>query len=163
VILIALGANLPSFAGAPEATFGAALKALAAAGDIGLLARSRLYRSPAWPDASQPEYRNAVARIETRVDCVALLTRLHEIEERFGRVRDKPNQPRPLDLDLLDYDSLIRSEAPLLPHPRLCERAFVLLPLFEVAPGWRHPVSNASLDEMMEALSPQLKAGVSPV
>ncbi|MBF0167928.1 MAG: 2-amino-4-hydroxy-6-hydroxymethyldihydropteridine diphosphokinase [Alphaproteobacteria bacterium] len=163
MILIALGANLPSFVGAPEATFDAALKTLAEAGDIGLLARSRLYRSPAWPDASQPEYRNAVARIETCLDCVALLARLHDIEERFGRVRDKPNQPRPLDLDLLDYDSLIRNESPLLPHPRMSERAFVLLPLREVAPGWRHPVSNASPDELMGALSSQLKAGVSPV
>jgi 2-amino-4-hydroxy-6-hydroxymethyldihydropteridine diphosphokinase len=86
-----------------------------------------------------------VAAVSTGLDAAALLALLHRVETRFGRTRRARNEPRTLDLDLLDYDGLVRSEAPILPHPRLAERAFVLLPLRDVAPAWRHPVSGRTL------------------
>jgi 2-amino-4-hydroxy-6-hydroxymethyldihydropteridine diphosphokinase len=149
--LIGLGANLPSAAGAPLETLEAALTALAAEG-VSLLGRSPWYRSAPLPAAAQPWFVNGVAVLATTLAPPALLARLHAIEARFGRVRRERNAPRPLDLDLLDYDGLIRSEAPVLPHPRLHERAFVLLPLRDVAPAWRHPVSGRSVTELIERL-----------
>jgi 2-amino-4-hydroxy-6-hydroxymethyldihydropteridine diphosphokinase len=140
MILLALGANLPSDAGAPAATLRAALTALEEAG-VRVRARSSFYRSGPVPPSDQPDYVNAVAIVETALDPRSLLMLLHEIEARFGRVRGERNAARTLDLDLLDYDGRIAdgAEGPVLPHPRLHERAFVLRPLAEIAPHWRHP------------------------
>ena len=83
---------------------------------------------------------NGVAVVETSLPPGDLLALLHEIERRFGRERREVNAARILDLDLIAYGDLVRTDAPpLLPHPRLHERAFVLLPLADVAPDWRHP------------------------
>ena len=82
--------------------------------------------------------------------------RQRRIEARFGRVRPYPNAPRTLDLDLLDLDGLVRqSPDPVLPHPRMAERAFVLLPLCDIAPGWMHPVLGLSAAELLARLGPQ--------
>jgi len=154
VILLGLGANLPSArGGSPRETLLAALAALEAEG-VRVVARSRWYDSAAWPDPSQPRYWNAVVAVETALDPVALLALLHRVEAACGRVRGARNAPRTVDLDLLDYDGLVRKgpEAPFLPHPRMAERGFVLLPLREVAPDWRHPVSGASVDALIAAL-----------
>lgn len=154
MILIGLGANLPSLAGAPPATLAAALEALTEAGLV-LERCSPWYRTAPVPAGDQPWYVNGVAAVATRLGPADLLALLHQIEARFGRTRRRRNEPRPLDLDLLDYDGLVRSEAPVLPHPRLHERAFVLLPLRDVAPGWRHPVSGAGLGELIGRLPPE--------
>ena len=154
VILLGLGANLPSArGGSPRETLLAALKALEAEG-VRVLARSRWYDSAAWPDPSQPRYWNAVAAVETALDPVSLLALLHRVEESFGRVRGARNAPRTVDLDLLDYEGRVRNgpEAPVLPHPRMAERGFVLLPLRDIAPDWHHPVSGASVDALISAL-----------
>lgn len=153
MILIGLGANLPSAAGAPRATLEAALAELAAAG-VAVERRSPWYRSAPVPAAAdhQPWYVNGVAAVATSLGPVELLALLHRIEARFGRVRRRRNEARALDLDLLDYDGLTRQEAPVLPHPRLHERAFVLLPLQDVAPGWRHPVSGKTVAELISSL-----------
>lgn len=164
MILIALGANLDSPSGPPAASFKAALEALAEKGDVEVTACSRIYRSPAWPDPRDPEFRNAVAEVRTQLSPQALLMRLHSIEERFGRRRGKANAPRPLDLDLLDCDGrLIDQNGLVLPHPRLDRRAFVLLPLQELAPTWRHPRSGLGVLELIAALPQSLKDGVVPV
>lgn len=163
MILIGLGANLDSPAGPPAATFKAALAALSGWGDVIIVACSRIYRSPAWPNADDPEFRNAAARIETSLSARELLLRLHAVEAEFGRRRGAANAPRTLDLDLLDYKGLMSEGALCLPHPRLHERAFVLLPLLEVAPGWRHPRTGLGIEEMIAALPQSLKAGVVPV
>ncbi len=165
MILIALGANLSSMAGPPEATFRAAAAALEEQGDIRLTLWSRIYRSPAWPDPSEPEFRNAVAALETALLPATLLARLHETEARFGRRRDVAiaNAPRPLDLDLLDCDGQVSGVSPLLPHPRIHERAFVLLPLQDVAPQWRHPISGLSVASLLADLPQGLMRGVVPV
>ncbi len=156
-IYIALGANLPGPAGAPRATLEAALARLEAAG-VRIVRRSRWYRSPAWPDPRAPEFVNAVAEVDTALAPAALLALLHGIEAALGRVRAAPNAPRAIDLDLLDYRGLVEAGPPALPHPRLHRRAFVLLPLAEIAPGWRHPVSRREISALVAALGPETGA-----
>jgi 2-amino-4-hydroxy-6-hydroxymethyldihydropteridine diphosphokinase len=155
MILLGLGANLPSaHHGRPEATLAAALAALAAEG-VAVERLSPWYRSAPVPAAdNQPWYVNGVAAVTTRLAPEALLALLHRVERRFGRVRRERNEPRVLDLDLLDYDGLVQSGGAVLPHPRLHERAFVLLPLREVAPGWCHPTLERGVAELIAALPP---------
>ena len=155
MILLGLGANLPSTThGQPEATVVAALAALAAEG-VAVERLSPWYRSAPVPAGDQPWYVNGVAAVTTRRAPGELLELLHRIERRFGRVRRHRNEPRVLDLDLLDYDGLVHQDgAAVLPHPRLHERAFVLLPLRDVAPQWRHPTLGRSVAELVAALPP---------
>ena len=149
MILIALGANLPSPVGPPAATLKAALVRLDQLG-VKILSVSSLYETPAWPDPAQPVFVNAVAALETAHQPVELLALLHGVETDFGRLRSAPNAPRTLDLDLLDYDGRVIEEGGLtLPHPRLAERSFVLAPLAEVAPRWRHPVTGQGAAELL--------------
>lgn len=153
MILIGLGANLPGPSGSRRATLLAALDWLGARG-VRTVARSPWYDSAAWPDPAQPRYRNAVAAVETSLDPPAFLALLHEAEAAFGRVRGARNAARAIDLDLLDYDGQIRAEAPVLPHPRLAERAFVLLPLRDLAPDWHHPRTGVTVTSLLAALPP---------
>src|SRR5260370_522561 len=100
-------------------------------------------------------YFNAVAEISTALPADRLLAELHAIEGDFGRVRGIPNAPRTIDLDLLDYHGEIAAGGlgkATLPHPRMVGRAFVLRPLADVAPEWRHPVSGASIQALVAAL-----------
>jgi 2-amino-4-hydroxy-6-hydroxymethyldihydropteridine diphosphokinase len=153
MILLGLGANEPSAAGPPQATLEAALAMLAAEG-VSVVRRSRWYRTAPVPASDQPWFVNGIAAVATDRPPEDLLALLHRIEARFGRTRRERNEARPLDLDLLAYDDLVRGdgEPPILPHPRLNERAFVLLPLHEVAPGWRHPVLGQTVEELVAAL-----------
>jgi len=151
VILIALGANLPSTAGLPAATLKSALDRLADQG-VKIRSVSSFYESPAWPDPADPKFVNAVAVVETALQPVELLALLHGIETAHGRLRSTVNAPRSLDLDLLDYDGRLISDGVTLPHPRLAQRAFVLVPLAEIAPAWRHPVTGQSVGELLDGL-----------
>lgn len=151
MIFVALGANEPSAVGPPRATLEAALVQIAREGGI-IKAQSRFYASAPVPASDQPWFVNAVVAIDTLLDPKELLTLLHRIEARFGRVRRERNAARPLDLDLLAYHDLVRDTAPLLPHPRMHERAFVLLPLAEIAPAWRHPLLKATARELAACL-----------
>ncbi len=118
-----------------------------------LVRRSSFWTSPAWPDPSDPPYVNAVIEVETAQGPDEILQRLHAIEAEFGRQRSVRNAPRPLDLDLIDCRGLIReAPGPVLPHPRMAERAFVLCPLAEIAPDWTHPKSGRALDSLIAAL-----------
>jgi len=154
MILVGLGSNLPSAAGGPLATCQAALARLAEAG-VEIQALSPWYETAPVPASDQPWFVNGVARVSTDLAPEALLGLLHRIEAGFGRVRETLNAARPLDLDLLAYNDLRRTEgAPLLPHPRLHERAFVLLPLRDVAPQWRHPATDLTVDAMIAGMPP---------
>ena len=152
LILIGLGANLDSAFGEPRETLSAALAALAREG-VATLARSGWYRSAPVPPSSQPWFINAVASVTARADAHELLAVMQNIEVRFGRVRGEPNAPRPIDLDLLDYcGERFTSSDLTLPHPRLHLRRFVLTPLAEVAPHWRHPLSNRTARQLLAEL-----------
>ena len=156
MIFIGLGANLSSEAfGSPATTCRAALDSLAGQG-VAVRGRSRWYRSRPVPPSDQPWYVNGVARVETDLDPAQLLALMHRIETDFGRVRGARNDARIIDLDLLDYGGRLSDAAqgPILPHPRLHRRAFVLFPLRELAPAWRHPRSGAAIGELISALSP---------
>lgn len=183
ICLIALGANLPSPAGLPAATLRAALERF---GDEGLSLRaiSRFFRSPAFPAGSGPDYVNACAIAVTDLPPRAALAALHRIEADLGRVRHGRWGARGIDLDLIAVGSHLlpdagtharwrdlplgqqMTEAPdelLLPHPRLQDRAFVLIPLAEIAPHWRHPVLGLSVREMLDRLPENEKAALSPI
>jgi 2-amino-4-hydroxy-6-hydroxymethyldihydropteridine diphosphokinase len=161
MILVALGANLPHERwGSPRATCEAALQALERAG-MRVVARSRWYRSLPQPPAAQPEFVNAVVALETELAPAALLAALHAIEVSFGRRRGAANAARTIDLDLIAYHDRVSDGAdggPVLPHPRLGERAFVLRPLADVAPDWRHPASGRSVAAFLAALPPGAEA-----
>ena len=154
MIVVALGANLPSQNRAPQDTLRAALELFAQYG-IAVLSVSPFYASQAWPDPGDPPFVNAVAIVETELSPAALMNALHALEEAFGRKRSVKNAPRTLDLDLVDYDGRVENGPPQLPHPAIAERAFVLVPLRDVAPQWRHPVSGKTADALIAALPDQ--------
>ena len=157
MILIALGGNLPSPAGAPAATLRAALGTLQQR-NVAIEDVSAFYRSAAWPDPRDPEFVNAAAKIRTRLSPRELLAVLKRTERAFGRKSAERNAPRPLDLDILDYEGRVGNGNPTLPHPRMHERGFVLIPLRDVAPSWHHPVSGLSVDVLVESLPPGERA-----
>jgi 2-amino-4-hydroxy-6-hydroxymethyldihydropteridine diphosphokinase len=108
----------------------------------------------------QPHFLNLVTRIQTRLAPLELLTLVKGIEAKLGRTKDKPNTPRPLDIDILFYgDQVVKNRQLEIPHPRLTERAFVLVPLAEIAPKLIHPVSGKSTEKLLA----ELKQGVQGV
>lgn len=154
-IYIALGANLPSAHGAPRDTLLAVLAALEAAG-VAIVARSAWYASAPVPRSDQPDYVNGAVRVCTQLGPADLLALLHRIEDGFGRVRVERDEARVIDLDLIDYGGMVvepAGEGLRLPHPRAHLRGFVLLPLRDVAPDWRHPVTGRSIDALIGDLS----------
>jgi len=155
-VLIGIGANLaPPGHPTPLAGCQAALTALAAQG-IAILARSRWYLSAPVPASDQPWFVNAVAAVETGLSPESLLQTLIAVESAFGRNRRQRWAARVLDLDLLAYGRIVRDGGGglELPHPRLHERLFVLRPLADIVPGWRHPTTGAALPDMLAALAP---------
>lgn len=153
---VALGANLDD----PVAQIKAALVALDNLPDVSLVQASSCYRTAPVGLAGQPDFINAVARVQTRLPPETLLQALLGIEQQFGRVRLQKNGPRTLDLDLLLYDDLVLHLPQLtLPHPRLHLRAFVLVPLAEIAPdlalpgrgtvaAWLPAVANQQIEKL---------------
>jgi 2-amino-4-hydroxy-6-hydroxymethyldihydropteridine diphosphokinase len=152
---VALGANIPSPSGPPEATLAAAAERLGSLGR--LAARSSLYSTAPVGLADQPRFLNAVVAIESDLAPFELLGALLTIEREFGRDRTSaiPNGPRTLDLDILFYGDIVLREACLdIPHPRLTERTFVLVPLCEIAPHFRDPRSGSTVAQLLEELFP---------
>lgn len=150
MILIGIGSNLaaPGFA-SPRQTATVALSTLPAIG-IAVVQHSRWYLTQPVPSSDQPWYVNAVAAVETELDPAALLVSLLAVETRFERRRGPPNAARTLDLDLLDYNGYqCTTERLVLPHPRLHERRFVLVPLCEIAPDWRHSRLGLTAAELL--------------
>jgi len=172
IFLVALGGNLPSELGPPDVTLIAALERLPLMG-VQVVAASRLYRTPCFPAGAGPDYVNAAAKVAFNGKPPELLQLLHELEAEFGRARVQRWGQRTLDLDLLAAGDLVLPDsatyldwqdlpleqqmkrAPdqlILPHPRLHERAFVLVPLNDVAPDWQHPVYRRKTADMLAAL-----------
>jgi 2-amino-4-hydroxy-6-hydroxymethyldihydropteridine diphosphokinase len=146
--LIALGANL----GQPAETLRSALAALDADPELRVTAISGFYRTPPL-GPPQPDYCNACAALETGLGPDPLLERLLALETRFGRQRGERWGPRTLDLDLLAWgDRIHRSDRLTLPHPGLAARAFVLIPLHDIAPTWRHPLLLQTVSELLVKL-----------
>jgi 2-amino-4-hydroxy-6-hydroxymethyldihydropteridine diphosphokinase len=153
-IYIALGANQPYGGCAPLENLNLALGALETAG-VRVHATSQPWRTPAWPDPADPPFTNGAAQLETDLSPSGLMELMHAVEAKLGRSRGVRNAPRTLDLDLIDFHGRVErggEGAPVLPHPRACTRAFVLLPLRQVAPYWTDPVSGHSIDALIAAI-----------
>ena len=157
MILIAIGANLPGPQGqTPRDTCAAAAAALSGLPGLRVAAISPWYETEPVPPSGQPPYINGVARLEGTADPAWLLGRLHAIEARFGRIRGAANAARTLDLDIIAMNGLVRDAPdPVLPHPRMHQRGFVLRPLADVAPGWTHPRLGHSVEALIAGLPPQ--------
>jgi 2-amino-4-hydroxy-6-hydroxymethyldihydropteridine diphosphokinase len=158
MILVGLGSNVSGPWGTPRETVLRALRELDAGGTR-LIAASRLVETAPFGKVNQPSFVNAAARIATAMPAETLMHHLHDIERRAGRRRRLRWGPRTLDLDLLDYHGLVRSGRLMLPHPGIAERDFVLTPLSEIAPGWRHPVTRLSARTMRRLLSGFARGG----
>lgn len=182
---IALGANLPCGTSLPPQTLREAMHEMVKEG-LTVLALSRLFQTPCFPPGAGPDYTNAAAVLDCSQlpDSGAVLQRLHKIEARFGRKREQRWGMRTLDLDLLALGDSVLPDAEtqdrwrnlpaaeqigsapdqlILPHPRLQDRAFVLVPLAEVAPDWRHPRTGQSVRQMLNALPEADRAAVKPL
>ncbi len=148
------------------------------------LRRSRLWRTPAYPEGAGPPFVNAALSLDWSGTARDLLTLLHEVEEAFGRQRTSRWEARKMDLDLIGLGGLVLPDAGgfrtwhdlspeeaatrmpedlIVPHPRMDERVFVLAPLCEVAPDWRHPVLGLTVREMLDALPASDHEGVAPL
>lgn len=146
----------------PAETLRACLDVLSQSG-VTPVCVSRFYRTPAWPDPNDPPFVNAVAQVDSALDPSALMAVLERTETLFGRIRSARNAPRTLDLDLVDYDGLVQDGPLALPHPRTAMRAFVLIPLADVAPQWRHPVTKQTLAALIAALPAAERMAVQPL
>jgi 2-amino-4-hydroxy-6-hydroxymethyldihydropteridine diphosphokinase len=181
--LIALGANLPSGDRPPAETLTFALDLIAKTVGTGVLASS-LFRTPAFPSGSGPDYLNAAAKFRWSGAPEALMALLNRIEERLGRTRTARWEARIIDLDLIALGDLVYPDAEtqtrwadlplaraavetpgelILPHPRMAERSFVLRPLAEIAPHWRHPLTGLSVADMLAARPAAEQADIVPV
>ncbi|RYG91631.1 2-amino-4-hydroxy-6-hydroxymethyldihydropteridine diphosphokinase [Loktanella sp. IMCC34160] len=178
--LIALGGNVTSNEITPEKRLLLAMDRIAeTVGDI--TDQSAIYRTPCFPAGAGPDYANAVIRVRTDLEPADILTRLHEIEAAFGRERVQRWGERTLDLDLLavgdavlpdratwdhwaglplDDQKVAAPDQLILPHPRIQDRAFVLVPLCDVAPDWTHPVLGKTAADMCAALPAEQRAEV---
>jgi len=163
MIIIGIGANLPRTEDElPRKTCGQALESLNNR-HIFVQKCSHWYKTAPVPISDSPWYVNAVASLETSLSANDLLSELLDTEARFGRQRSVPNAARTLDLDLLCYGTSVLDQRIedgnkvnlVLPHPRMHQRAFVLLPLRQLVPDWVHPVSGATIDELISELPPE--------
>lgn len=183
--LVAFGANLPFDSQDPAETLRAAVAALAEEG-LPVLTLSPLYATPCFPVGAGPDYVNAAAVVdcENTADLASVLARLHRVEARFGRKRAQRWGMRTLDIDLLAMGDSVLPDAEtqdrwrnlpqeaqirstpdqlILPHPRLQDRAFVLVPLADVAPDWVHPRTGQSVRQMLAALPQSDREAVKPL
>lgn len=182
-VLIALGGNLIGEKDSPLEYIHDAICEFSQS-DVEVEAQSRVYRTPCFPAGAGPDFVNAAIACVTDLPPASIMRTLHEIESRAGRTRLQRWEPRVLDLDLLAVGDLICPDiaryrdwagldlqdqmrlAPgelILPHPRMHERAFVLVPLMDIAPDWRHPVLGKTVAEMHAALDPADLAEIWPV
>jgi len=164
MIFIGLGANLPHpLYGKPSKTLKAAVKRLSSS-VTKVLACSPMYISNPVPISDDPSFINVVVSIDTDLAPSDLMSFMHSIEKQFGRVRTTINAARVIDLDLIAYKDELTSSGdnPILPHPRMSERGFVLLPLADLDPNWKHPKTGISVRELIKALPLEQKCNRLP-
>lgn len=178
---VAFGANLPSEVGTPRETLFAAVLALSQVPGLRVTGGSRVYETPCFPNGAGPDFINFAVEFCTSMTAAALLKHLHEIEAKFGRLRRARWAGRGIDLDLLAFEDEVAPDmevvrewvnlpldeqaqhAPdqmILPHPRLQDRAFMLIPFAELAPDWRHPILGKTVIQMLDALPESEKTEV---
>jgi 2-amino-4-hydroxy-6-hydroxymethyldihydropteridine diphosphokinase len=144
IVYLALGTNL----GDRPANLKQAIAALTP--QLEVKAKSRIYETPPWGFEEQPRFLNQVVKANTYLDPEPLLKHLKRLEVALGRQESFPNGPRLIDIDLLFYDNLVLNKPSLvIPHPRLHERGFVLLPLLDIAPNLVHPVQQKTVEELV--------------
>ncbi|OCX61635.1 2-amino-4-hydroxy-6-hydroxymethyldihydropteridine diphosphokinase [Thioclava sp. SK-1] len=181
--IFALGGNLAGDFSRPDCVFREALHKCSDAG-FTLQALSRFYRSAAYPASSGPDFVNACGVLGGEMAPIDALRALHKIEDELGRVREKRWGARVIDLDLLavghnvapdivtlrhwmelpfERQQIDTPQQLILPHPRMTERGFVLVPLAEIAPNWRHPLTGMTVIDMCDALPPEQKTGLEPL
>jgi len=182
-VLVALGSNVTSSVGLPARTLRRAIDELEREG-VKIRAVSRFFATPCFPAGAGPDYVNAALSAETALSPAEFLALLHQVEASFGRERIERWGQRTLDLDLIAYGDMIapdletfqtwyalpadlqKMRAPedlILPHPRLQDRGFVLVPLHDVAPNWRHPVLDRTVAQMLADLPETDTRDVTPV
>lgn len=182
-IVVALGCNQSSDADPLQLTLGKAIISLRQRGAV-IRKESRFYQTPCFPKGAGPDYVNAAILIESAWSPQETLEHLHAVENEFGRKRVQRWGQRTLDLDLISVDDLVapnmqtyelwrdlspnlqKMRAPddlILPHPRVQDRAFVLVPMYDIVPDWLHPVSGLSITQLLDALSDAEKASVIPI
>lgn len=155
-IYLALGTNL----GDRPANLRAALAALEPR--VRIEAESRIYETPPWGFLDQPAFLNMALRAETDLSPADLLTFLKKLETDLGRAPTFRNGPRLIDIDILFYDDLVLDTPPLvIPHPRLHERDFVLVPLADIAPDFIHPLLHQSIRALLELRCPKSEQRIS--
>jgi 2-amino-4-hydroxy-6-hydroxymethyldihydropteridine diphosphokinase len=148
---LGLGSNV----GDREAHLREAVKLLES-DEVRVLRRSSLYETAPQEMLDQPWFLNAVVQVETTLFPMQLLARVRQIERDMGRRRVTPKGPRNIDIDILFYGRVVMATAELeVPHPRIAQRRFVLDPLAEIAPDFRHPMTGKTAHEMLNALEPQ--------
>lgn len=152
--------------------------------ELRITATSQFYQTPCFPAGAGPDFVNAAIEVETALSPLELLRLFHQVEAQFGRERPSRWAPRTLDIDLiasgqevipdqhevqrwmdlpLEVQKTVAPEELLLPHPRLQDRAFVLIPLMDIAPDWTHPLTGQTVKEMLDALPDSEKTGVRPL
>lgn len=153
-IFIAYGSNLSFGPESASQAFASVVKTLQERGVI-VNDISRLWASKAWPNASDPPYVNAVISCHSPLEPLELLALLHDVERHGGRTRDgRRNAPRTVDLDLIAYGNRVIDDADLtLPHPRAHDRGFVMGPLAEIAPDWRHPILKRTTENLFQDIT----------
>ena len=164
MILLGLGSNLPSQFGDRFTNINLAISSLEGYG-IKVIKKSSFYETPSYPNKENPKFINIVILVDTTLPPVDLMSVLIFIEEKLGRKRDKKNDPRTCDIDIIDYNGQIlnlkyNNLNLTIPHKELAKRNFVLFPLQEIFPEWKHPKTNEIINVLIQKLSKDDKNSV---
>ena len=156
MIYLAIGSNLSSKHGDRFKNITLAIDYIEE-NNIKILKKSSFYETPSYPDKKNPKFINVVIIVETKLSPKDLMLLLINIEKKFDRKRNKKNEPRTCDIDIIDYNKQILKISDnqidlILPHEKTTHRNFVLYPLSEISPNWKHPVSNAKVNSLIQKL-----------